>query len=251
MDLELKDKVLLLTGATGGIGRQICADFLNEGAIVVGVYRNEIRFEELKKELADKKINCERLIGMKTNILNNSEIQLCVDETLKRFQRIDILINCAGNSNEIPFAWMTEKQIDEMIDINFKSPMLFSQAVLKPMFSQKEGCIINISTIGTQKKGRGIVVYAAAKAGLEVFTRTLAHEVGRKNIRVNCIRPGVIKTDMSAPLLDRTGNLVVDSTALHRLGKPEDISAAALFLASTKTASFITASQLDVDGGIY
>lgn len=251
MDLLLKNKVLLLTGATGGIGRAICAAFLQEGTFVVALYRNENRFSDLKKNLEAQGIDLSGFHGIQTDILNTTDIQKAVDETINRHQRIDILINCAGNSFENHFALLEEKQIDEMISINLKSPMLLSQAVLKPMFKQKEGCIINISTIAAHKKGRGIAVYAAAKAGLDAFTRTLAQEVGKKNIRVNSIRPGVIETEMSAPLLERTGSMVVEATAMNRLGTAEDIAAAAVFLASGKAASFITGTQLNVDGGLY
>ena len=136
-----------------------------------------------------------------------------------------------------------------MININLKSPMLFSQAVLKPMFKQKSGCIINVTTVATHKAGRGIVAYASAKAGLDTFTRTLAQEVGRKNIRVNTIRPGIIKTEMSKQILENLGDYIVESTAINRIGNPADISAVALFLASEKTSSFINGTNINVDGG--
>ena len=249
MDLDLKDKIVNLTGATGGIGKQICADFLLEGAIVIVVYRNDDKLKTLIKYLSKLKLNITKVYPVKTDVLKKSEIDLCVKEVLLKFSRIDVLINCAGASFECSFAILDENIIEHMININLKSPMLFSQAVLKPMFKQKSGCIINVTTVATHKAGRGIVAYASAKAGLDTFTRTLAQEVGRKNIRVNTIRPGIIKTEMSKQILENLGDYIVESTAINRIGNPADISAVALFLASEKTSSFINGTNINVDGG--
>ena len=249
MDLDLKDKIVILTGATGGIGKQICADFLLEGAIVIVVYRNDDKLKTLIKYLSELKLNITKVYPVKTDVLKKSEIDLCVKEVLLKFSRIDVLINCAGSSFECSFAILDENIIEHMININLKSPMLFSQAVLKPMFKQKSGCIINVTTVATHKAGRGIVAYASAKAGLDPFTRTLAQEVGRKNIRVNTIRPGIIKTEMSKQILENLGDYIVESTAINRIGNPADISAVALFLASEKTSSFINGTNINVDGG--
>lgn len=251
MDLQLKNKIVLLTGATGGIGRAIAAALLNEDATVIAVYRNEERFAELKLWLQEKQVQIHSLHGSKTDILSYSDIHRCVNETISRFERIDVLVNCAGNSYEHPFAMLTEEQISEMIDLNLKSPMYFAQAVLKTMFRQKDGCIINISSLVASRRGRGVVAYASAKAGLDAFTRTLAQEAGRKNIRVNSICPGLIETEMSTQLVQRLGSKIADETALNRLGSPQEIAAAVLFLASSKTASFITGTQIHVDGGLY
>ena len=249
MDLDLKDKIVILTGATGGIGKQICADFLLEGAIVIVVYRNDDKLKTLIKYLSKLKLNITKVYPVKTDVLKKSEIDLCVKEVLLKFSRIDVLINCAGASFECSFAILDENIIEHMININLKSPMLFSQAVLKPMFKQKSGCIINVTTVATHKAGRGIVAYASAKAGLDTFTRTLAQEVGRKNIRVNTIRPGIIKTEMSKQILENLGDYIVESTAINRIGNPADISAVALFLASEKISSFINGTNINVDGG--
>lgn len=249
MDLDLKDKIVILTGATGGIGKQICADFLLEGAIVIVVYRNDDKLKTLIKYLSELKLNITKVYPVKTDVLKKSEIDLCVKEVLLKFSRIDVLINCAGASFECSFAILDENIIEHMININLKSPMLFSQAVLKPMFKQKSGCIINVTTVATHKAGRGIVAYASAKAGLDTFTRTLAQEVGRKNIRVNTIRPGIIKTEMSKQILENLGDYIVESTAINRIGNPADISAVALFLASEKISSFINGTNINVDGG--
>ena len=249
MDLDLKNKIVILTGATGGIGKQICADFIREGAIVIAVYRNEDKLKKLIKFLTELNLDPTKAHPVKTDVLKKSEIDRCVKEVLQNFNRIDVLINCAGSSLECSFAMLDENLIENMIDVNLKSPMLFAQAVLKPMFKQKSGSIINITTVATHKAGRGIVAYASAKSGLDTFTRALAQEVGRKNIRVNTIRPGIIKTEMSKQILENIGSYIIDSTAINRIGKPTDISSVVLFLASEKTASFINGTNINVDGG--
>lgn len=251
MDLQLQDKIVLITGATGGIGRAIVARFLQEGAQPVAVYRNEKKYGELREWLERLSCDMAKLHGVKGDVLSSEGVDKIVQEALRINGRIDVLVNCAGASIETPFALMTDEQIDETIALNFRSPMRIAQAVLKPMFRQKEGSIIMISSLTAIRKGRGVAVYAAAKAGLDTFCRSLAQEVGKKNIRVNSIRPGLIETEMSASLVERTGNMLRDDASLNRFGKPDEVAAAVVFLASAASASFITGTQLNVDGGLY
>ena len=251
MNLDLKDKVVLVTGGTGGIGGQVVADYLDEGAIVACLIRNEKKMEILHKEFNKANIPTDNLHSFECNLLDFEDVKRATNEVVNKLKNIHILINCAGFADEFPFAMLDRKKIDMMIDLNLKSPIYLSHAVLKTMYKQKEGCIINVSSISSIKKGRGITVYAAAKAGLETFTRTLATEVGRKNIRVNCIRPGVVSTAMSGPLLDRARKIIEGNTALCRPGEPSEISAAILFMSSNKTASYMTGETITVDGGMY
>lgn len=251
MELDLKSKIVILTGVTGGIGRQIAIDFLLEGAVVVGLIRNEQKMEQVRQWIKDQNVSDMNLHSKVCDLLNYEEIQSVVREITDKFLRIDILVNCAGFAHENPFALLNQHHIDSMVDLNFKSPIYLSHAVLRPMFRQKEGCIINISSVSAIKKGRGVAVYAAAKAALDAFTRALSTEVGRKNIRVNCIRPGVINTAMSGPLLERANDIVNDSTALSRFGHPNEISKAVLFVASNITASYMTGETFTIDGGMY
>ena len=127
--------------------------------------------------------------------------------------------------------------------------MCFVSSTLRPMFKQKQGSIVNISSITSIRGGRGIVPYAAAKAGMDAFTRTLASEVGKKGIRVNGIRPGAIKTPMSEPLEARIKDYVPNAMIMQRFGNPEEVSKGVLFLASEETASYITGSFINIDGG--
>ena len=251
MNLELTDKVVLITGGTGGIGSRIVADYLEEGAIVACFIRSEVKMQTLFDLLKEWNISSENLHSFECNLLDFDDIKRATKEVVSKLNAIDILINCAGFTDEYPFAMLDAKKIDLMIDLNLKSPIYLSQAVLKTMYKQNGGCIINVSSVSAIKKGRGITVYAAAKAGLDAFTRTLALEVGRKNIRVNSIRPGVISTAMSGPVMERAEGIIKTNTALGRPGQPSEISAAILFMSSNKTASYMTGETITVDGGMY
>jgi len=250
MNLELNNKIVLITGGTGAIGAQICLDYMSEGATVICLYRNQKKIADLKTRIHENKQRIENFHEFSCDILNLDEIKSVVKEIEDRFNKIDILINCAGTVVEYPFAMMEERHIDDMLNQNMKSTMLVTQAVLKPMFRQKSGAIVNISSVAGSKAGRGIVVYAAAKSGIDSFTRTLASEVGRKNIRVNCVRPGAITTPMSNALENRAGQYIENNVILGRFGKPEEVSKAVLFLSSDSVASYITGTTLNIDGGL-
>lgn len=249
MNLKLENKIVVLTGGTGGIGQQICADFLEEGAHVICLIRTNEKFEKLKIWLRSKNIKTDTVFAYPCNLLNTDSIKTAINEIVTNHSRIDILVNCAGSVVEMPFALMDEAHIDQMIDSNLKSAMLLSQEILRHMFRQKEGAIVNVSSITSIKGGRGIVPYAAAKAGMDAFTRTLAIEVGRKNIRVNAVRPGAIETEMSKPLKARMDKHIPDAMILGRFGQPEEVSKAVLFLSSNETASYITGTFINIDGG--
>jgi 3-oxoacyl-[acyl-carrier protein] reductase len=251
MDLKLKNKVVVITGGTGGIGKQIVKDFLLEKTIVICLIRSSLKMDNLRTELNNQNIDDTNLFSYTCNLLNYEDMKSAIKVILSNHHYINVLVNCAGSANENPFGLIDDKTIDLMIDLNLKSPMMLSHLVLKPMFKQKGGAIINISSASTVKKGRGIVAYASAKAGLETFTRTLAQEVGRKKIRVNTVRPGVIKTGMSSAVIDRHLDTIKKTNSLCRFGEVEEISKAVLFLASDETASYITGECLTIDGGIY
>ena len=251
MNLDLQNKVILLTGATGGIGKQVVLDFLQEDSIVICLIRNQKKMDEMRGWLKEHETSDLNVHSYVCDLMNFENVNETVKLIINDFNRIDVLVNCAGFAHEYPFALLNESQIDEMIDLNFKSPLYLIHAVLRPMFKQKEGCIINISSVSAVKKGRGIATYASSKAALETFTRALSQEVGRKNIRVNCIRPGVINTSMSEGLIDRSEDVIQKSTALARHGFPNEISKAILFVASNKTASYMTGESFSIDGGMY
>jgi 3-oxoacyl-[acyl-carrier protein] reductase len=249
MNLGLTNKIVLVTGGTGGIGKQICLDFLLEGAVVICLHRNENRFKNLVDRIALHPGLKNNLHGKLCDLLSVKALQQQITKITTEFKRIDVLVNCAGVVEEIPFAITDEKHMDKMIDDNLKITMLVTQSVLKPMFSQKGGAIVNVSSVVAVKGGRGIVAYASAKGGIEAFSRALAYETGRKNIRINTVKPGAIETEMSKTLQNRASDYVLGHTVLGRFGKPEEVSKAVLFLSSDETASFITGSGITVDGG--
>jgi 3-oxoacyl-[acyl-carrier protein] reductase len=251
MNLKLENKVVLLTGGTGGIGTEIVVDFLKENSIVVCLYRNEKKILSLKENLIKRGVDIKNLHGLTCNLLDFDNLKEVAKLAFEKLGRIDVLVNCAGKSHEYPFGLLDQSHIDEQIQINLTSPLYLTQAVLPFMYKNKGGSIINISSVSSTKKGRGISVYASAKAGLETFTRILALEVGRKNIRVNCIKPGVVETSMTGPLIERLGKEIKQTTSLSRFGKSPEISKMVLFLASSEASSYLTGECINIDGGLY
>lgn len=250
MNLELNNNVALITGGTGGIGSEIVAEFLNEDAIVICLIRSESKMVQLKEVLLNRNISILNLFSYQCDLMDYDGIKIIIKKILQEFKRIDTLVNCAGYAKEYPFALLSESQISNMIDLNLKSPMMLTQAVLKSMFRQKSGSIINISSIASVTKGRGIVSYASSKAGIETFTRTLAMEIGRKNVRINCIRPGVIETKMSGNIKEVLSNNIGEFNSLGRTGNPNEISKMTTILASNQVSSYITGECITIDGGL-
>jgi 3-oxoacyl-[acyl-carrier protein] reductase len=205
---------------------------------------------QLKKVLSNRNISISNLFSYQCDLMDYGGIKIVIKKILQEFKRIDTLVNCAGYAKEYPFALLSESQISNMIDLNLKSPMMLTQAVLKSMFRQKSGSIINISSIASVAKGRGIVSYASSKAGIETFTRTLAMEIGRKNVRINCIRPGVIETKMSGNIKEVLSNNVGEFNSLCRTGNPNEISKMTTILASNQASSYITGECITIDGGL-
>ncbi len=250
MNLKLNDKIVVITGATGGIGQYITLDFLREGAIPVLLYRNEDKLKNLKEWLAEQVGTEGRIFAYNTSITDTKSITEVVKKIIAAHGQIDVLVNCAGFAVEAPFLMLDEEAIERMLDVNLRSPLYLSKAVLRYMMRKKSGNIINISSASTHVWGRGIAVYASAKAGLERLTQTLAQEVGKKKVRINAVCPGVIATEMSTNLRSVAEEIILTSTALQKYGIPQEVAKSVLFLASEETASFITGHVLNVDGGL-
>lgn len=250
MELELKDKVVIVTGATGGIGMAICNEFLNEGSIVVPIFRGkEAKLDELKSWAEKNKVANEKLFPVEMDIANEDSVNAGIATVMKQFGRLDVLVNCAGFSLERPFAMTEEQEWEKIIQVNLSSTARLCRSVLKPMFRQKKGAIVNVSSVLGARYGRGNVAYASAKAAVIRFSQALATEVGAKGIRVNVVCPGVVDTKMSSALTSRFGELLKELTPLGKNGKPEEIARPVVFLASDKAASYITGATLFVDGG--
>jgi 3-oxoacyl-[acyl-carrier protein] reductase len=249
MDLELRGKVVMISGATGGIGSAICAAFLKESALIVPLYRNHSKYELLFEYLKKENLNVETIFPVETDLASSQSIEKAVKLVKERYGRIDILVNNAGASTERPFLMIEENEWEKEIDVNLNNTARLIRIVLKQMFIAKKGVVVNISSLLSQRFGRGVSAYAAAKAGIDRLTQALAMEVGIKGIRVNSVCPGIIETSMSKPLISRLGDNIIPQTALGRFGKPEEVAKAVLFLSSEITASYITGHLLRVDGG--
>lgn len=238
--------VVLVTGASRGVGAACARRFALAGYSVAMLYhtRNDLA-ETLKDELVSLGLDA---FCLQADVANRSEVFSAVHEILNRYRRIDVLINNAAIAQQKLFTDITEEEWNRMFSVNVGGAFHCTQAVLGNMVSRKQGSIINISSMWGQVGASCEVHYSSSKAALIGFTQALAKEVGPSGIRVNCIAPGVIQTDMNAHLDAETMNSLREETPLMRIGSPDEIAKTALFLAGDG-ASFITGQILGVNGG--
>jgi len=244
--LRLKDKVAIITGSTKGIGMETAKTFAREGAKVVICGTRESAIKEVVEEI--KAAGAEAL-GFKVDVSKRAQVDEMVAEVKKAWGRIDILVNNAGITADAMLKKMTEEQFDKVININLKGVYNCAQAVLEIMTEQGKGVILNASSVVGIYGNLGQTNYAATKWGVIGMTKTWAKELGRKGIRVNAVAPGFIMTPMLETVPEKVLDGLKEKTPLQRLGKPEDIANAYLFLASDE-ASFVTGTVLSVDGGL-
>jgi len=244
--MRLKDKVILVTGGTRGLGKSIVTNLAREGAIV---YCNFLKSKEEAENLAKEGENRgERIFSIQTDVANLEEVERMADEIYRKWERIDVLVNNAGITRDELLISMERKDWDLVINTNLGGVFNCTKAVAKYMITQKSGRIINISSIAGERGGRGQSNYAASKGGINAFTRAVAMELAPKGITVNAIAPGVIETDMSSQVIRRAKDIILDSIALRRMGKAEEIAHVVVFLASDES-SYITGEIIHVDGG--
>lgn len=235
-----------VTGATRGIGRETVLHLAAQGYDIAFGYRDEIQANNLREELITLGA---QVFFQPLDLLDSDSISGFFEAMSSQNLSLDLLVNNAGITKDNLLAMMTHQELAQVIAVNLTAPILCAQAALKIMLPQKRGCIINMSSVSATKPNPGQTNYAAAKAGIEGFTRALAVEVARKNIRVNCIAPGIIETEMVADLL-RGNELAAKSKLLcKRIGSPRDISALVAYLAS-RDAEFITGEIFAVNGGM-
>ncbi|WP_419725590.1 3-oxoacyl-[acyl-carrier-protein] reductase [Terrisporobacter petrolearius] len=243
----LQGKCAVITGASRGIGREIAIKYAKEGANIVLNYRNsETEALQLKEEL--DKLGSDTLI-VKANVSNFEEAEKLIKEAKEVFGRIDILVNNAGITKDNLIMRMKEEDFDSVIDVNLKGAFNCLKAVTPIMIRQKSGKIINMSSVVGVIGNAGQVNYCASKAGLIGMTKSLAREIGGKNINVNAIAPGFIDTDMTKVLSEDQKKNIMSQVPLKRLGQAEDIANLALFLASNQS-DYITGQVIQVDGGM-
>ncbi len=243
----LAGKVALITGASRGIGKGIAQKFVEAGATVIFTYvSSDEKARALEAELTAQGGTAK---GFKSNAAEFAASQTLVDEIMKEFGQIDIVINNAGITRDNLLMRMSEEHWDEIMDINLKSCFNITKAVMRPMLKARKGSIINMSSVVGVKGNAGQANYAASKAGIIGFTKSVAAELGSRNIRCNAIAPGFIETEMTGALDEKVVQEWRDAIPLKRGGSTEDVANLALFLASDMSA-YITGQVINVDGGM-
>ena len=243
----LQGKIAIITGASRGIGKSIAKSFIAQGATVAFTYRSsEEKAIELEKELT---VNGGKAKGFKSDASKMADAESLVKDVLEAFGTIDIVVNNAGITDDTLLIRMSEEQWDRVINVNLKSCFNLTKAVLKTMLKARFGSIINISSVVGVQGNAGQVNYAASKAGILGFTKSIALELGSRNIRCNAIAPGFIETEMTAKLDPDTVQGWRNAIPLKRGGTPEDVANACIFLASDMS-SYVTGQTLNVCGGM-
>lgn len=246
--MRLKDKVAIITGSSKGIGFETALLFAKEGAKVAVCGSTQENADKAVKSILEQVPGAE-LIGFKANVTNRAEIDAMVAGVKEKWGRIDILINNAGITADAMLKKMTEEQFDKVINVNLKGVFNCTKAVLDTMLEQGKGSIVNCSSVVGIYGNIGQTNYAATKWGVIGMTKTWAKELGRKGIRVNAVAPGYTHTSMMDTVPENILKALAEKTPLQRLGRPEDIAYAYLYLASDE-AAFVTGATLCVDGGL-
>ncbi len=243
----LENKTVLITGASRGIGHGIAMEFAKQGANVAFTFNASVEAaRELEKELEGFGVKAK---GYQSNAADFDAAQELVKEVLNDFGSLEVLINNAGITKDNLLMRISEEDFDKVIEVNLKSVFNLTKAVIRPMMKQRQGSIINMSSVVGVKGNAGQANYAASKAGILGFTKSVALELGSRNIRCNAIAPGFIETEMTAKLDEKTVDEWRKAIPLKRGGSPEDVANACVFLASDMSA-YITGQTLNVDGGM-
>ncbi len=245
MDLGLTGKVVFITGGTGDIGCEIVSSFINEGAKVAFTYN---RAEKKASDLVEK-LGSENCVAYKVSVLDQEGLKRISKEVFDRFGAIDILVNNAAIAQVLPLPLIEEEEWDELMDINVKGTFLVTKQIVRFMIKKKQGTIINLGSLAGERIMEVPVHYATSKAAITGFTLSLAKELSRYNIRVNCVVPGLINGGVGKNTPDKQKAQYIEFCTLKRLGEPNEVSDLVLFLASSR-ASYINGQIIHVDGGI-
>lgn len=241
----MTQRIALVTGASRGIGQAIAKRLANEGYLVIGTATSEkgaAAVNDYLQELGGA--------GRVLNVQDTEQINQLFDSIEKEFGNVQVLVNNAGITQDGLLMRMDDNAWERVIDVNLTSVFRTSKRAMKGMMKARQGRIINITSVVAAMGNAGQTNYTASKAGIEGFTRSLAREIGSRQITVNCVAPGFIDTDMTKDLDEALIQSMLNTVPLARLGKPEDIAAAVNFLASEE-AGYITGTVLDVNGGMY
>jgi len=247
MSKLLIDKTAVITGASRGIGKGIALAFAENGCNIAFTYKSSSKeAKELEKELTGLNVKSKAYKSDASNLEDSNQL---VETVLKDFNSIDILVNNAGITKDNLLMRMSEEDFDNVIKTNLKSVFNMSSAIQRLFIKQRKGSIINIGSIVGLKGNPGQSNYAASKAGIIGFTKSLALELGSRNIRANVIAPGFIETEMTENLSENIIENWKNNIPLKRIGKPEDVANACIFLASD-LSDYITGQVIQVDGGM-
>jgi len=243
-------QTVLITGGARGIGLALTEEFLKEGANVAFCATSDESIAKAKEYLL-KSYEASKILAVKADVSKQEDCTALVNKTLETFKQIDVLINNAGVTRDNLLIRMKDEDFDKVIDINLKGAFLMLKEVARPMMKARKGVIINMSSVVGQSGNAGQINYSASKAGLIGITKSAAKELASRNIRVNAIAPGFVKTDMTAKLPQEVQDGALKMIPLNRFAEVQDIAQAALFLADGNRAGYITGQVLAVNGGLY
>lgn len=243
----LNQQVALVTGASRGIGAAIAQTLGKQGAIVIGTATTASGAEAITSYLKAAGVTG---MGLALDVTQPEQIEAVLKQIADQYGDVSILVNNAGITKDTLLMRMKDDDWDAVLNTNLKSVFRMSQAVLRPMMKARQGRIINISSVVGHMGNAGQTNYAAAKAGMTGFTKSMAQEVGSRGITVNCVAPGFIETDMTAELPEEIKAKMLERIALGRLGQVDEIAATVAFLASPP-AAYITGETIHVNGGMY
>lgn len=243
----MENKITLITGASRGIGQAIAIKMGQSGAVVIGTATTENGAGAINQYLEKFGI---KGMGVALNVNDAEQINHTLQTIREKFGEVEILVNNAGITRDNLLVRMKDEEWDDILETDLKSVFRLSRAVLRAMMKARYGRIINISSVVGAMGNLGQTNYAAAKAGIFGFSKSLAREVGSRNITVNCVAPGFIDTDMTRALADEFQQSLIQHVPLGRLGRPEEVASAVAFLASS-AAGYITGTTLHVNGGMY
>jgi 3-oxoacyl-[acyl-carrier protein] reductase len=247
MQVSLQNKNVMITGGTRGIGRAMTEAAAQAGANVIATYvSNEATAQDFIGSLRSKGL---KVHGIKLDVRNSQQVDEALNTIESDHGHINVLINNAGIVKDDLILSMEDEAWSDVINTNLGGVFNVTRAVARQMVRARSGNIINISSVAASRPGRGQVNYAASKGGVEAVTKALAVELAPRNVRVNCIAPGVITTDMSKDVRDAAGDKILESVLLKRFGTPEDIANMAVFMASD-LSSYITGEVIHIDGGL-
>ena len=244
--LDLKDKVAMITGAARGIGRACAESFARAGAHLFLIDIDRDLIQKTAKEFSDSGLDC---LALEVDISSLNQVEEAVGKALDKFKKIDILINNAGITRDALLLRMKEEDWDKVLTVNLKGVFNCTKVVSRAMVKQRAGAIVNIASIIGQIGNAGQANYAASKAGVIGFAKSVARELAARQITVNAIAPGFIKTRMTESLSEEVKNKMLERIPLGRFAEPEEVAALAVFLAGS-SARYITGQVFRVDGGM-